>query len=327
MNAPVEILETPWRKKFLEYVREAKSEIIICAPYFSEDVISQILDTRRISVKLKFLLGFTKESLEGGQSEPKALIRIIKSKPNVESKQIENLHAKVYIFDGRKAIVTSSNPTSRGLQRNVEFGVCLEGEEATTLRERVMAYWTDPGAEVLNSTWLLKHKSLLDKAAKSSKYKIKSEEIRIGNWIPPKGIEMDGNWAFLWSTHAGEHIEKHIKQIKEQGATLWGADFGIKLKWFTFPLIGYLYVTLNRVSYRAVIADIETYKEACKPKEVSLRPPEYKNEYHKTYLKLTELKLIETPIKVEQFRKHDGTQVSKYGLQGYVRVIPPSLDN
>ncbi|MEM2129606.1 MAG: phospholipase D-like domain-containing protein [Candidatus Bathyarchaeia archaeon] len=339
MENLVELLETPWRMKLLRRVRQVQSELIICAPYFSEKVITQILNNCKDKVKVRFLLGFTQRSLKEGQSELNALLKIIKGYPKIEAKQIMNLHAKVYIFDGKSAIVTSSNPTANGLVENIEFGVCLDGPLAFELREKVMAYWMHPNATVLDSKWLKQHRRLLEEIASAPKSKEVSDvESRIGKYINPKGVdERDkGEWALLWSTHAGDHITKHIAQIKEQGATLWGADFAIKPEKFTFPVTGYLYVTryrgermkleeVGKVMFKASIVNVETYPEKSKPKEVSLRPADYKSEYHKTYLKLTELTAIKSSVDVTSFKKHNGKNVSRYGLQSYVRVFDPHL--
>lgn len=326
VNNSVGLLETPWRRKLLEHVREVQTELIVCAPYFSENVVTQILDNCRCRAKVKFILGFSEESLKGGQSELSALLKIVDSYPGVEAKHIENLHAKVYIFDGQKAIVTSSNPTVKGLEKNIEFGVCLTGEYAAALRAKVMAYWADPDALLLDSAWLREHKHLLEDVAKSSKRgKTSVRESHIGKNITPKGTDIEGEqvWAILWSTHEGIHIKEHQDCINKKGATLWGTDFGIIKNWYSFPVNGYLYVTLRNVELRATIVDIETYHTRHKPREIELRPVRYREEYHKTYLKLKELESIQ-PVKVTDFVKHDGRNVSKYGVQRYVRISDPA---
>lgn len=324
MEASVEIFETPWRNKLLNHVRKTSKELIICAPYFSKDVISQILGCCKPHVKVKFLFGFTRDSMKGGQSDPDAVIEIISSDRVVEAKQIENLHAKIYIFDGKKAIVTSSNPTTQGLERNIEFGVFLAGEHARKLYHLMMLYWNDPKATTLDSKWLQKHRSSLEGIIERLKSRSKkTEEATIGKRISPKGVD-EQEWALLWSTGEGDHIQEHIRHMEENGSTLWGTDFKIIARHFNFPLKAYLYVKNDKVRFKAVIASIEIYETRHKPQQVALRPERYRNEYHKTYLELTQLIPI-SPIAVTSFKKHNGENVSKFGVEGYVRVFDPMI--
>jgi HEAT repeat protein len=61
---------------------------------------------------------------------------------DVVMKCISNLHAKVYVFDGSSAIVTSSNLTPSGLKSNIEYGIELTDPVAI---QRILAdmstYW------------------------------------------------------------------------------------------------------------------------------------------------------------------------------------------
>lgn len=320
----LEIIETPWRNKLLTYVRSTRKELVICAPYFSKHVVDQIFKRCRSTVQIRFLLGFTRDSLKGGQSDPEALRQIIKMPNRAKAKQIGNLHAKIYIFDGEKAIVTSSNPTIQGLEKNVEFGVFFAGEAATDLVRRIDAYWNDPKAVQLDSQWLRDHGDLM----KRSKERVNSEDREpyatpVGESVPPKGSDIL-RWAMLWSTHWGEHIRIHIEHIKKKGATLWGADFEkMNPEHFNYPITGYLYITGDKVKFKATISAIEKYKTKRKPKELGLRPHKYRDEIHKTFLKLSMLKELTKPMKVTEFRKRDGNNVSPYGLQNYVWVFDP----
>ena len=319
MKTSVRIFENPWRNRLLNLVGQANKELIICAPYFSKNMINQILNKRKAHTKVKFLLGFTTDSLKGGQSDPEAIIEIIDIKEGVEAKQIENLHAKIYIFDRAKAVVTSSNPTDQGLERNIEFSVFLPGEHARKLRDMIMTYWNDPKATTLDSRWLRKHKALLDGAIDGSRSRPKRTAEAIGKRISPKGVD-EQKWALLWSTREGDHIQEHIQHMRENGSTLWGTDFKIIAQHFNFPLKAYLYIKKDKVRFKAVVASIETYETKHKPRQVALRPRRYRNEYCKTYLELTQLIPI-SPIEVTSFRKHNGENVSKFGVEGYVRVF------
>lgn len=42
----------------------------------------------------------------------------------------QNLHAKIYLFDNKKVLITSANLTNNALYRNFEYGVLIEDEKA-----------------------------------------------------------------------------------------------------------------------------------------------------------------------------------------------------
>lgn len=50
---------------------------------------------------------------------------------------VSSLHAKVLVVDGRNALVGSANITGSALERNLECGLLLRGEQARTIREHV----------------------------------------------------------------------------------------------------------------------------------------------------------------------------------------------
>ena len=56
-----------------------------------------------------------------------------------EQDRYHSLHAKVLIADGQRAIIGSANLTDRGLDRNVELGIWLEGPTVGHLRSALMA--------------------------------------------------------------------------------------------------------------------------------------------------------------------------------------------
>lgn len=48
---------------------------------------------------------------------------------NTTVKNYSSLHAKIYIFDDKKAIITSSNLTNGGLVNNFEYGVLIKEKD------------------------------------------------------------------------------------------------------------------------------------------------------------------------------------------------------
>jgi hypothetical protein len=137
------------------------------------------------------------------------------------------------------------------------------------------------------------------------------------------GVE-EGKYAILWSANIGLYpgvIEYHQEHIRRVGATYWGVGFSIDMARFALPINGYLYTTDSRkVTHVAKIEGIETYNKKQLPKEQRLRPPEYKNEVHRTYFRISELKRLPVPIEIHKFQQWNGKNIVR-PPQNYVLVI------
>jgi hypothetical protein len=60
-----------------------------------------------------------------GVTDVAALLRVAEAFPT-DIRFLPSLHAKVYVADSERAVVTSSNMTTNGLARNFEYGVLLD---------------------------------------------------------------------------------------------------------------------------------------------------------------------------------------------------------
>ena len=62
---------------------------------------------------------------------------------SVEVSSLENLHAKVYITDSSRAVITSANLTGGGIFNNFEYGVLLEGGDiVSSMYDDLERYFT-----------------------------------------------------------------------------------------------------------------------------------------------------------------------------------------
>jgi MoxR-like ATPase len=142
------------------------------------------------------------------------------------------------------------------------------------------------------------------------------------------GVEK-GKYAILWSANIDLYpnvIRYHQEHIRRVGATYWGVGFPIDTTRITLPINGYLYTTDSRkVTHVAKIEDVETYDSKQMPKELSLRPPEYKDEVHRTYFKISKLENLPVPIEIHKFRQWDGQEVVR-PPQNYVLVLEPKIE-
>ena len=114
-------------------IDKAKNEFIIVSPYISSNpLINMIYNLNRI--KLKILTRFSLEDFLRNSSDINIIDRLVEN-PNSEVRYYSNLHAKIYIADGQKAIITSANLTQNGMYGNLEYGVLIENNLSDMLED------------------------------------------------------------------------------------------------------------------------------------------------------------------------------------------------
>lgn len=205
----ITIITNPSEDQLLEFVHNTKKELIICVPFFDYYSVNKVLKKIHPKVKVKCLLGFSQNSLEEGGSNIDALRKIIVT-PAVETKQITNLHAKTYISDCQKAIITSGNLTKAGILKNIEIGVFVEGKEVKSLHKKIMNYWKNMKTTVIDDTWLQRNSKNLKRIEQNLKNKKprKSKKNGIGGHkVNPEGTPADmpveGKWAIVVAERKG----------------------------------------------------------------------------------------------------------------------------
>jgi len=66
---------------------------------------------------------------------------IVEKFPNTQVRFLPSLHAKIYVADDTKAVVTSANMTDSGLMRNFEYGVLFSDiSTVQSIKEDVLSY-------------------------------------------------------------------------------------------------------------------------------------------------------------------------------------------
>jgi hypothetical protein len=142
----IEFLNSPCFDEFYCLVREAKESLTLCSPYIGNEpclgIVSALSETSKIGFpKIDITTNLCRENLLSGATSADGLLHILRRFPETTIVFLPSLHAKVYIADDRRAIVTSANLTSGGLYRNVEYGVVLNGnEQVLKVRNDIQAF-------------------------------------------------------------------------------------------------------------------------------------------------------------------------------------------
>jgi hypothetical protein len=122
----MKVLTTPWKNEFLELVSNSNTSIKITSPYVKENICSEIFKAKSETSKLELITTFKLMNVYTGSLDLSALELIISN--NGVVKNHSKLHSKIYLFDDKKAVITSGNLTTGGLLRNYEYGILIEDE-------------------------------------------------------------------------------------------------------------------------------------------------------------------------------------------------------
>ena len=119
------------RTALAEVIHSAREELLIAAPYIKEREAKWVCDelaARATSngCRLKILTDIRSDSVLGGSLDLEALELFGHRRRSTQIVSLPRLHAKVFVADGRRALVTSANLTPSGLDFNFEYGVSLD---------------------------------------------------------------------------------------------------------------------------------------------------------------------------------------------------------
>jgi len=129
------LIDSGWDTEFDDAAANCHDELFIVTPFLQLSAVQHLFSgrPRKVSVITRFAL----EDLYAGVSSTDALSWLLEQ--GAEIKGVRNLHAKAYIFDDKRAFVTSANLTWAALIRNHELGFVTT--DGTVVRE-CRAYFT-----------------------------------------------------------------------------------------------------------------------------------------------------------------------------------------
>lgn len=122
----MKILTTPWKNDFLELVSQSRKSIKITSPFVKNDVCSELISAKKSSSKIVLITSIKLMSIYSGALDISAIENIINNNGTV--KNFPRLHSKIYLFDDKKAIITSGNLTYGGLIKNYEYGLYIDDQ-------------------------------------------------------------------------------------------------------------------------------------------------------------------------------------------------------
>jgi phosphatidylserine/phosphatidylglycerophosphate/cardiolipin synthase-like enzyme len=141
-----ELLRSPWGQEFERLVEAVDSSLVLCAPYVGSgpcELVAARIGGRAgvASVEICVLTDLSRDNILSGSTDVASLLRLTEAVPRTVIRFLPSLHAKVYIADDKRAVITSSNFTDSGMYRNFEYGVCLQDRRAVmAVRADILRY-------------------------------------------------------------------------------------------------------------------------------------------------------------------------------------------
>ena len=122
----------------------------------------------------------------------------------------------------------------------------------------------------------------------------------------------------IWSLPEGYTIDGLTSHISKKGQVLLGVAFPINSKQFRYPFNGYVYLKTRGICYQSVITEVLSFDRPSVPEEEKLLLPAHTDEPYVTFLRIERLIQLPRTIRLEEFRKMDGTQVKS--ARNYTQV-------
>ncbi|MBD99224.1 MAG: hypothetical protein CMO34_05215 [Verrucomicrobia bacterium] len=120
-------LQRTWRENLQHLVCNAKQTLFISSPFVTQNGVDFVKSNLKKQFKnegeLIFLTNLSPSNILQGSNSPDPFISLKSEVNNLKLWHLPKLHAKVYISDKNKSIVTSGNLTNGGLYSNFEYGI------------------------------------------------------------------------------------------------------------------------------------------------------------------------------------------------------------
>jgi hypothetical protein len=148
------LLRSPLEDSLRQLFARCEQNLFIASPFISEYGVNTLTDTladRADDITIEILTCISVSHLESGSLDLDALVHLWQMQPRLRVWSLPQLHAKVYVVDNAEAIITSSNFTLGGLQRNYEYGIALADRAVVTGISDDMRAYANLGSDFTQS--------------------------------------------------------------------------------------------------------------------------------------------------------------------------------
>ena len=131
----LEFVTTPTEGWIRESLKTCRSRLLVASPYVN-DAFTQLLSEAPPTVKTTLVTRTDLRDFAIGSSNLETLCNLANQGVRVLS--LTGLHAKVYVFDRSRALITSANATWSGMPSNWECGVAVSERSAVSKVARLV---------------------------------------------------------------------------------------------------------------------------------------------------------------------------------------------
>ena len=171
----IEIIKNPSTEIFLNLVRTS-NEQLLSSPFIKSNMAQMILDNKPQTANVSLITSYKLTNFYRNSSDLYALKLFIQSK--IPVRNFPKLHAKTYIFDSRRAIITSANLTMGGFKNNYECGVLIDDAKTVSdLKSDFLTIFKDEErVSVVTEEIVSITEEILNKIPKEKKVKFEKSE-------------------------------------------------------------------------------------------------------------------------------------------------------
>jgi hypothetical protein len=148
------MIDKQWHLVFEKLTSLARKQALLISPFIQKDTLHDLLGDKPKIVRV--ITRFNCNDFQSGVSDIKALEYLLQVGAQVRG--IQNLHAKVFIFNSSRAIIGSANLTNAALFRNSEFGIESDDAEFVQATSVYFNQLWDVAESDLNTALLTKMK-------------------------------------------------------------------------------------------------------------------------------------------------------------------------
>ena len=112
-----------WHEELSELIKNATEKVIIVSPYIRRNEAKSVVKNISKKVPITVITDISINGLIGRALEIEALEILLDSNKKNEIIHLPHLHAKIYVADTNRAVITSANLTASGIYSSYEYGV------------------------------------------------------------------------------------------------------------------------------------------------------------------------------------------------------------
>lgn len=147
-------LKTPLIDNLRALFASSREGLLVVSPFISQfglQTLRESIGTKKTDLAITMLTCISVGNLSSGSLDIQALSEFCAAIPACRIKSLPGLHAKAYVADLSKAVVTSANLTYGGLKGNYEYGLMMTDKGLISAIHRDMLEYSALGADLQNS--------------------------------------------------------------------------------------------------------------------------------------------------------------------------------